>query len=161
MNSLCNFNEMEYTKAVANVAITNQLDPGPASRLDSLLKVNWDMNLPADCSVDPRMVEAQYDSGTSCGAEMRTGKALMASPGVAKPSAPHKGGVELAEPAVPALDAGGPAMTGTFTYEDSRTGWESVRGSVMMSRRGSRNCFVIWLVNVPGVNRPAMLWAPV
>ena len=43
------------------------------------------------------------------------------------------------------------AMTGMLTYEASRMGWWSVRGSVTMSRRGSLNCFVIWLVKVPGV----------
>merc|ERR1719326_1789964 len=53
------------------------------------------------------------------------------------------------------------AMTGTFTYDASRTGWWSNNGSVTISRRGSRNCLVIWLVKVPGVKRPAMDWAPV
>ena len=33
----------------------------------------------------------------------------------------------------------------------SRMGWWSTRGSVTISRRGSRYCFVIWLVKVPGV----------
>jgi hypothetical protein len=40
-------------------------------------------------------------------------------------------------------------------------GWWSVRGSVTISSRGSSNCFWIWLVNVPGVWRPAMHLAPV
>jgi hypothetical protein len=31
----------------------------------------------------------------------------------------------------------------------------------MTSRRGSLNCLVIWLVNVPGVNLPAIEAAPV
>ncbi|ETI30571.1 hypothetical protein F441_22214 [Phytophthora nicotianae CJ01A1] len=53
------------------------------------------------------------------------------------------------------------AITGTLTNDDSRTACESVRGSVMMSRRGSRNCLVIWLVNVPGVKRLAIAWQPV
>ena len=43
------------------------------------------------------------------------------------------------------------AITGMFTKDASRMGWWSMRGSVTMSRRGSRNCFVIWLVKVPGV----------
>jgi len=53
------------------------------------------------------------------------------------------------------------AMTGRLTYDASLTAWESVRGSVMTRMRGSLNCLVIWLVNVPGVNRPAIDAAPV
>merc|ERR1719284_1310013 len=53
------------------------------------------------------------------------------------------------------------AMTGMFTYDASRIGWWSVRGSVRISKRGSMNFFWIWLVKQPGVKRPAMYWAPV
>jgi len=52
-------------------------------------------------------------------------------------------------------------MTGRLTYEASATAWLSVLGSVMTRMRGSRNCFVIWFVNVPGVKRPAMATADV
>ena len=39
--------------------------------------------------------------------------------------------------------------------------WWSVRGSHTTSRRGSLKAAWIWLVNVPGVNRPATAVAPV
>ena len=35
------------------------------------------------------------------------------------------------------------AITGMFAYAASRMGWWSTRGSVTISRRGSRYCFVI------------------
>ena len=47
-------------------------------------------------------------------------------------------------------------MVGMFMYDDSLMGCASVRGSVTTSRRGSSKNFWIWLVNAPGVWRPAM-----
>ena len=43
----------------------------------------------------------------------------------------------------------------------SKPTWWSVRGSETTRRRGSLKAAWIWLVNVPGVKRPAMGLAPV
>merc|ERR1719229_1632643 len=53
------------------------------------------------------------------------------------------------------------AMTGMLAYDASFTAWESVRGSVTISRRGSMYFVVIWFVRVSGIQRPAMACAPV
>jgi len=53
------------------------------------------------------------------------------------------------------------AIVGMLAYAASAIDWWSVRGSVSSSRRGSRYLDVIWLVNVPGVKRPAIGVAPV
>lgn len=47
-----------------------------------------------------------------------------------------------------------------FRYSQNIT-WLSVRGSHTTSKRGSLKAAWIWLVNVPGVKRPAIAVAPV
>lgn len=53
------------------------------------------------------------------------------------------------------------AMVGILTYDASVNGWWSARGSVTIKSRGSLKAAWIWLVNVPGVNRPWKVVAPV
>lgn len=53
------------------------------------------------------------------------------------------------------------AMVGMLTYDASVNGWWSARGSVTIKSRGSLKAAWIWLVNVPGVNRPWKVVAPV
>lgn len=53
------------------------------------------------------------------------------------------------------------AMVGMLTYDASVSGWWSARGSVTIKSRGSLKAAWIWLVNVPGVNRPWKVVAPV
>ncbi len=52
-------------------------------------------------------------------------------------------------------------ITGMLTYEASVIGWWSAIGSVIMIKRGSLNACWIWLVNEPGVKRPAIGVAPI
>ena len=54
----------------------------------------------------------------------------------------------------------GESTMGMLAWLASVTGWWSVRGSLMRSRRGSRKAAWIWLVRAPGVKRPAMGVAP-
>lgn len=53
------------------------------------------------------------------------------------------------------------AIVGMLTYDASVNGWWSARGSVTIKSRGSLKAAWIWLVNVPGVNRPWKVVAPV
>jgi len=53
------------------------------------------------------------------------------------------------------------AIIGILTYDASVIAWWSATGSVMITRRGSLNARWIWLVNEPGVKRPAIGVAPI
>ncbi len=53
------------------------------------------------------------------------------------------------------VDGSQKAITGILTNEASLTAWWSTFGLVITIRRGSLNAAWIWLVNEPGVKRPA------